>query len=216
MSSTLLSPRFGSDFANWREGPLRLSVVIGAHLLVLFLLAYNYAITPTLSLPAPIMVSLIKSTEPTPVPPIEIPKPKQVKLPDPTKKILVAETTRPSPVDAVAPPDPEPPAPAPQASDIDQAIILPDVNAAYLDNPKIPYPPLSRRAGEQGKLYLRVVVNTQGLVDAIEVSRSSGFSRLDSAALDAVRKWKFNPGRQGSRVVVASVIVPVSFSLTER
>jgi protein TonB len=210
MSSTFL----GDDLGDWRAGSLRLSAVVGAHLLLLFVLIYNHAVAPTLSMPAPIMVSLIKSPDPEPVPPVEIPKPKKVKLPDPPKKVLVAESTRPSPTNAVTPP--EPPAPAPPAADKDQAIILPDVNAAYLDNPRPPYPPLSRRNGEEGKVLLRVVINTSGLVDAIAIDRSSGFSRLDTAALETVRKWKFTPGRQGSRLVVASVIVPVSFSLVER
>jgi protein TonB len=213
MSSTFLGTYPAAEFANWREGSLRLSAVIGAHVLLLFLLIYNNVVGPTVSMPAPIMVSLIQSPEPAP--PVEIPKPKQVKLPDPPKKILVAESTRPSPVNTVAPP-PEPPAPAPPKADTDQAIVLPDVNAAYRNNPAPPYPPLSKRSGEEGRVFLRVVINTNGLVDAISIDRSSGFPRLDNAALEAVRRWTFTPGRQGSRLLVTTVTVPVSFKLIER
>jgi len=42
---------------------------------------------------------------------------------------------------------------------------------------------------------------------------SSGSPRLDQAALDTVKRWRFVPARQGDQSVAAWVVVPISFSL---
>ena len=72
---------------------------------------------------------------------------------------------------------------------------------------------MSKRRGEAGTVLLRVVVNTRGTPDSVEVARSSGHPRLDRAATDAVRKWRFVPARQGDRAMTAAVLVPISFEL---
>lgn len=86
-------------------------------------------------------------------------------------------------------------------------------DAAYLRNPPPPYPPLSRRLGEQGKVDLRVHVNAEGLPTEVEIKSSSGSRRLDESALETVRKWRFIPARQDDRPVAAWVIVPINFHL---
>jgi protein TonB len=60
---------------------------------------------------------------------------------------------------------------------------------------------------------LRVMVEANGTPSKVDIEKSSGFPRLDEAALDAVRKWKFVPARRGNEVVAESVMVPLSFSL---
>ena len=60
------------------------------------------------------------------------------------------------------------------------------------------YPFASMRTGEQGAAVVRVRVDELGRVVDVKIGRSSGFSRLDGAALDAVRKWKFTPAARGS------------------
>ncbi len=91
--------------------------------------------------------------------------------------------------------------------------VAPRFDAAYLDNPAPSYPPLSRRAGEQGRVLLRVHVTADGLADDVQVRESSGFARLDTAAQETVRRWRFVPARQGDRQVAAWVIVPINFAL---
>ena len=144
-----------------------------------------------------------------------MPKPLPVKrvIKEPPKKIITAETAKPA--EFVAPPEKTPPQPAaPPAPVIAEAVIIPPkFNADYLDNPVPGYPSLSKRLGEQGKVMLRVLVNSQGFPDKVEIDKSSGFARLDNAALQAVEHWKFVPARQGAQAVIASVIVPVSFIL---
>jgi protein TonB len=67
--------------------------------------------------------------------------------------------------------------------------------------------------GEEGKVVLRVFVNEEGLPAKVELRTPSGFSRLDSVALETVRQWKFVPARRGDQAVAAWVLVPISFSL---
>jgi protein TonB len=110
----------------------------------------------------------------------------------------------------VATPAPEPSLPGPAAP---LPIIPPNFNAAYLDNPAPVYPPLARRSGEQGRVVLRVLVTPTGTADAVELRTSSGSARLDQAAIETVKRWRFVAARQGEQTVAAWVLVPITFSL---
>ncbi len=89
----------------------------------------------------------------------------------------------------------------------------PSFNAGYLHNPPPKYPAMSRRLGEQGRTLLRVMVSADGAAVSVTLQTSSGSSRLDEAALDAVRRWRFVPAKRGDQAVSASVVVPIKFSL---
>lgn len=103
--------------------------------------------------------------------------------------------------------DTAPPAPKPET-------MAARFDADYLDNPKPVYPPISKRENEQGKVMLSVFVEASGLPSQVDVRITSGFERLDKAAVATVRRWKFVPARQGSQAVPAWVTVPIVFSLT--
>jgi protein TonB len=94
------------------------------------------------------------------------------------------------------------------------AVVAPRFDAAYLQNPPPPYPALARRLGEHGRVLLRVLVSAAGLADEVELKASSGSERLDRAAQDAVKHWRFVPALQGDRPIPAWVVVPISFSLS--
>lgn len=83
----------------------------------------------------------------------------------------------------------------------------------YLRNPPPPYPAASKQAGEQGLVMLSVTVSAQGEADSVRLRRSSGFPRLDDAALHAVGRWRFSPARIGTLPVSSEVEVPVRFQL---
>lgn len=85
--------------------------------------------------------------------------------------------------------------------------------AAYLRNPAPAYPAESRRRGEEGRTLLRVRVLADGSPEEVHLHLGSGFERLDQAAIDAVRRWKFVPAQQGGSAIAAWVIVPIQFSL---
>jgi protein TonB len=86
-------------------------------------------------------------------------------------------------------------------------------DADYLRNPKPPYPSLSRRMREEGRVVLRVLVTAEGAAGDVEVRASSGSARLDESALRTVRQWKFIPARRGHAPVQSWVLVPVIFKL---
>lgn len=86
-------------------------------------------------------------------------------------------------------------------------------SAAYLSNPAPGYPPESRRVGEQGTVTLRVLVARDGRPKRVDMEKSSGSARLDAAALEAVKGWRFVPARRGTEAIESWVLVPVVFRL---
>ena len=90
---------------------------------------------------------------------------------------------------------------------------LPSSQADYLNNAKPPYPPLSRRLGEQGQVLVRVLIGADGVAQKAEVKQSSGFERLDQAALSAAMRWRYQPGRRGGVPEAMWFTVPISFAL---
>ncbi|HRJ72949.1 MAG TPA: energy transducer TonB, partial [Terrimicrobiaceae bacterium] len=83
----------------------------------------------------------------------------------------------------------------------------------YLHNPHPSYPELSRSAGHQGVVLLRVSVNERGRVTAVSLLKSSGYEMLDERARTAVQKWIFKPARVDGTAIATQVDVPVRFSL---
>lgn len=100
-----------------------------------------------------------------------------------------------------------------KAAEQEPVVEPPKFGAAYLNNPAPKYPASSRRAGEQGRVLLKVLVSEQGTPEEIELDTSSGSERLDQAAMDAVKKWSFIPAKRSNQPVSAYVLVPVKFSL---
>lgn len=156
---------------------------------------------------------LTQQVAPPPPPPIPKEKPKPQPKPQPTK-VPVAQSTptteakteslaQPSPVAASAPPASVP---------VEQKPLV-RAEADYLNNPKPSYPRLSKRMGEQGEVRLRVLVAVDGRVASVQLSRSSGFERLDEAALESVKQWRFKPATQGGEPLETWVEVPVKFVL---
>jgi len=94
-----------------------------------------------------------------------------------------------------------------------EAVVPPDFSADQLNNAGPRYPSASRRAHEEGTVMLKVLVAPDGRAQDLMVATSSGFARLDDAALDTVRRWAFLPARQAGQPVSAWVLVPVTFEL---
>lgn len=90
-----------------------------------------------------------------------------------------------------------------------------NVRAAYANNPQPVYPAASRRLSERGLVRLRALVGGDGRVQQIALESSSGYSRLDNAAMESVRDWKFAPARRGDAAIAQWVIVPINFNLVK-
>ena len=102
---------------------------------------------------------------------------------------------------------------APAAPPAPPVVQLPSSNADYLQNPKPAYPALSKRLGEQGKVIVRVLIGTDGVPQKAEMRQSSGFERLDQAALNTVLKWRYVPGKRGGVAMEMWFNVPINFVL---
>lgn len=162
--------------------------------------------------------------------PQEPPKPKEKVRPEP-KKPLVKPPEKPVEKGAETPPTPaentqssesEPPPverplqkvateSVPASAPPEEPLI--EARADYLNNPLPHYPRLSKRAGEEGTVILKVRVSASGEAKAVELHTTSGYTRLDKAALEAVKKWQFSPAKQGSANIESTVLVPVKFVL---
>lgn len=210
------------------ERPPLVQRVTHAGLVLLVHLALGYAALywsvkqELIALPPSISVRLLPLADtPKPTPPQPKPTPQRPAEPVhkimPTQPILTSKAAQPTAEFVVAPqpstPTPVASAPAAPATTAAPALVAARFDADYLHNPKPVYPAFSRRAGEEGKVLLKVRVSPQGTALDVSLSKSSGFPRLDAAAQDAVSRWRFVPARRGDEAVESSVIVPVSFTL---
>jgi protein TonB len=82
-------------------------------------------------------------------------------------------------------------------------------------SPKPAYPPEARRLGQQGRVVLEVQIGADGRVTSASVKHSSGFPLLDSAAVQGVLRWTFEPARVTGLPVASRAEVPVSFSFAQ-
>lgn len=179
---------------------------------------------------APLFVELIAPPAPErpPEPPAP-PPPPQPKTPPPPAPVIAAAPRIEAPAAFVVPetpPEPVPPAPpappvvvvaapAPPAPPPPPAAPreLPASAIQYLEPPEPVYPRASRRAGEAGLVVVRVFVGTDGLPRQLQVLQSSGFVRLDEAALEGVRRARFKPPTENGQPTAGWARIPIPFEL---
>ena len=90
---------------------------------------------------------------------------------------------------------------------------LPSSNADYLQNPRPAYPAMSKRLGEQGRVIVRVLIGVDGSAQKAEIRQSSGFERLDQAALATTQRWRYVPGKRSGVLEAMWFNVPINFIL---
>ena len=173
--------------------------------------------------PIPTPPEPVKPVEKTPPPVVEkaaisLPKMEKPK-PRPVHDEKPKQQPKPQPQPQPQPQHEAQPVTAPKAPAVSKApaaskvVTPPQFSAAYLNNPAPDYPRLSKKLREQGTVRLRVEVSANGLAASVAVSQSSGYPRLDEAAVAAVKRWKFIAAKQGDQPVAAQVIVPLVFAL---
>ena len=194
-----------------------LGIVVAAHVGAVALIVAAKTVAPRI-LEMPMIVDLLQPPAEQKLPeakPLPVAKPqpavRQKSPPRPVAAPIEASTsTLPSATAPLAsPPDAKPAPPA------EPTVTQARFDADYLKNPAPPYPAIARRMGEQGKVILRVAVSAHGTADGVEVRTSSGSPRLDEAAANTVRHWKFVPARRGDSPVASWVLVPINFKLEQ-
>jgi protein TonB len=201
-----------------------LSLVLALHAAALYGL-WSARMLPSAADAATLFVNFIappevkKPDEPKRPP---VPRPRPIEPPPQTRQ-LVAETPATAPTDYVAPPPPPKPEPiqaAPVAAapaviqaplPVGPVALASELSVACPQRSAPTYPTMSRRQGEVGLVVLRVELSETGQVATAKVQTSSGFDRLDEAALAAVRTWHCNPATRNGQAVRATALQPFNF-----
>ncbi len=75
------------------------------------------------------------------------------------------------------------------------------------------YPRIARESGWEGTVLVRLSVQPDGSPDFITVRKSSGHPVLDHAAVDAIKRWRFLPAKDGNIPIRSIVEIPINFDL---
>ena len=215
-----------------RDRRVLVSGVALAHVLGMWALLQVDSVRQAVREVAPMMVDMVAPPtpdQPPPPPPPAAPRiqpapalstqaPQPALLAAPTPQAPAADTftapalpATPAPEAVAVPLPPAPPAPPAPAPPPAPRKVIAASAVRYLLEPPVEVPRASRRAGEHGVVWLRVVVGVQGLPLQVSVSRSSGHSRLDEQALWAMRQARFRPHTEDGRAIEVEVTAPVEY-----
>ena len=200
--------------SNWasRRG-IAVIILILFHVILFWGLKNGFAMQIIESLAPPIIVDMIQekvedeAPPPPPPPKMELPP---VEIPPPVVDINIPMDAAPTTAitnvtDRPPPAPPPPPAAAPPPR--------PPAEAVARNQPSVNdyYPPTSQRLGEEGVARVKICVGTNGRVTTATIDGTSGFDRLDEAALKVAKLYRFNP-------VTDEVCntLPVRFKLDEK
>lgn len=118
------------------------------------------------------------------------------------------------PVSAIAPITPLPTQTAPAGMNTTGAVGDSEATIAYETATPPAYPIEALRAGVQGTVLLKVLVDASGTPVQVAIERSSGSRALDDAARQHVlAAWRFHAAMRDGRAIEAWALVPVRFAL---
>jgi len=140
--------------------------------------------------------------------PVAAPEPKPEAKPA-TNSSAAVEASATSVAAATTAPVAAAPAPQPPRT-------LPSSAVQYLIPPQPVFPPVSRDLGESGAVEMLVLVDETGHTKDIQLVKSSGYGRLDRAAMAAMRAARFKPYLESGVARSAWAPARISFNLNER
>jgi protein TonB len=142
--------------------------------------------------------------------PMPLPTPLPTSAPTPANPAPAAESAQRAPAPTQAAPTISARGPALLASSapksiehVECAIVKPD------------YPDISRRRGETGTVSVRFVIGISGTIENVEVAKSSGYERLDDAALTAMRGSSCHPYVENGAPIRVMSTQPFTFALDD-
>jgi protein TonB len=185
-----------------KRGPLGL-VIIAAHVLVIYIAATSMGIIKFPNVIKPMQALIIDAPEEQKSEPVKVIKPEmeQPAVDTPPIQDTIPEIEVPT----------DEPAPAAITADTSTALETSNMKVNKRVDPV--YPPQSRRAGEEGTGVFRVLVDASGHASGVTVVKSTGFPKLDDAAMTAIRKWLFKAAVQNGQPVQSWTRVRVQFRL---
>jgi TonB family protein len=75
----------------------------------------------------------------------------------------------------------------------------------------VDYPSAAKRDGIEGTVDLAVTVSAKGVVESVSVAHADPPDVFDKAALDAIRRWKYEPRYEDGLPAEANLKVHVEF-----
>ena len=194
-------------------------VVSLAHVAALMALSAK-AVKPQPTLSAPVMMVSLVAPPPIPQQPVEPqPLPKPTPASRPKAKPKPEPKPRPNPVLESPPPGPLPepvsdvPKPVVTPASQPPVTLPPRVDASGRHNQPPAYPALSQRLREEGEVILKIRILRDGSVTAVRIQQSSGHPRLDQAAVEAVKHWRYVPATVGGEAIEYNYLQPIEFRL---
>jgi len=180
-----------------------LAATIALHLIAIVGFMQMKMHESAMAAPAPIIASLIEAPAQADEPPPQYtPPPMSVVYSLPTPQDLSIET------ESITLPEPTTTAIAPNPTSVAPPMVD---SVEYVRAPPPVYPRESQRKREHGTVVLRVLVDALGRPAQIQIERSSGHERLDTAARDAVAKFLFRPYEVNGIAKPAQVLIPIGF-----
>jgi protein TonB len=185
---------------------------------------------PAVSLPTPVPAAPVRSLPqprtttpslPAPVPtvqpqvtPAAVPVAHEVPVAA-APSAPVAEVRSATPPLAAAPAAPAVPVASAVAAAVAPAVRGPVTvsGVEYLSPPKVEYPLSAKRAGIEGKVMLRVLIDEKGQAQRADIQQSSGHARLDDAARSAAMRALFKPHLEDGQPMPVYALIPISFTL---
>ncbi len=219
---------------------LSLLAVLAVHAALLYGMwqhRFSASATQTITLYAEFVAPPEKESEAVEAPKVDLKAehmPPQVKPKPPVKKVqpqpkrqLIANAPAVTRQEPVAPPPVEEPEhePEPEEKEVVETVaaarpaqmpagpvtLSSELSVSCPELARPAYPALSRRLGEEGKLMLQVELDESGRISKAKVVESSGYPRLDNAALSAVKTWRCRPAMRNGQPVLAVALQPFNF-----
>lgn len=212
--ASMTQSRFHLPFS--KEERIILVLVILAHLALI--VPFNFSLSPKqpdYQNDERVMANLLapdapkappkQSAPPAPKMPVEAPKP------SPKPEIKKAEKAAASPAPAQSTPTPAAQTPPAKTSESTQtATAAPPTSGGGVSGTPIQtdigklivvyqpdadpyYPSFSKRAGEQGEVVVRLIIDETGVVEDARLLQSSSYPRLDRAAIEIGKRYRFKP-----------------------
>jgi protein TonB len=177
-------------------------VIVAFHILLIYGLANGLArrvvevIAPPIQ--ADISEKVEKRDEPPPPPPPPMER-QQVEIPPPDVDIQIPVEAPPTAITQVTTtPQPKPVAPPPRAV----VRVAPKLDQRRSPTTDDYYPPPSRRAGEEGITTIHACVSADGrTAGTATVEKSSGFPRLDDAAVKWAARARWTPATEDGKPI---------------
>jgi periplasmic protein TonB len=207
-----------SQFLNGNQLRVVTAAIVGLHLVAGWGLLQVEGVRKAVMNAAPVFFEVVPvpalvppPPEPQRIPRIVPPAP-LISTPAPVESTFVtepaeSETLVVAPEPAAIQALPEPPAPSPPPK------MIPASAVQYLVPPPMEYPRASRPFRESGRVIARVYVDEMGMPKLVQISKSSGYPRLDEAGVRAVQKARFKPYTENGQPTAGWALIPLNFEL---